>query len=131
MSRFADQLDSADKAYLLMDATDLFEQITITENSNLASGYANKFVGYTTESLFNYANNLFNKDFSNSVGVGEANQLNMRNTIYTGMSNLLRGSQSNKVLGNNGGYSFQGLDLSAKAVKCKCFCLICSRLLGK
>lgn len=43
----------------------------------------------------------------------------MKSNIMSGLKNLLKGSLSNSILGDKGGYSYQGYNMSAKAVKCK------------
>lgn len=43
----------------------------------------------------------------------------MKNNFMQGLKNVLKGSLSNFILGDNGGFSYQGQNMSAKAVKCK------------
>jgi hypothetical protein len=38
-----------------------------------------------------------------------------------GLKNVLKGSLSNMILGDAGGFSYQGQNVYAKAVKCKKF----------
>jgi len=37
--------------------------------------------------------------------------------LMTGLKNVLKGSLSNMILGDAGGFSYQGLNIYAKAVK--------------
>lgn len=43
----------------------------------------------------------------------------MKVMLMTGLKNVLKGSLSNMILGDAGGFSYQGLNIYAKAVKCK------------
>jgi len=47
----------------------------------------------------------------------------MKNTMMTGLKNILKGSMANQILGDFGGFSYQGQNIYAKAVKCKKGCL--------
>jgi len=41
----------------------------------------------------------------------------MKNTMMTGLKNILKGSMANQILGDFGGFSYQGQNIYAKAVK--------------
>lgn len=46
-------------------------------------------------------------------------QLAMKVMFLQGLKNVLKGSLSNMILGDAGGFSYQGQNVYAKAVKCK------------
>ena len=46
----------------------LFKQITIDENKDILNGRYSQFGRAATFSLYNFANNLFQKDFTNVIG---------------------------------------------------------------
>jgi len=66
------------------------------------------------DQLFNYASNIFVEDYSSYIGIEP--QKDMRLEIMSGLANLLKGSLSNSILGNHGGYEFEGQNITAKAV---------------
>lgn len=43
----------------------------------------------------------------------------MKQMFLTGLQNVLKGSLSNMILGDLGGFYYQGQNIYAKAVKCK------------
>jgi len=45
----------------------------------------------------------------------------MKVMFMTGLKNVLKGSLSNMILGDIGGFSYQGQNIYAKAVKCNSF----------
>jgi hypothetical protein len=45
----------------------------------------------------------------------------MKVMFMQGLKNVLKGSLSNMILGDIGGFSYQGQNIYAKAVKCKLF----------
>jgi hypothetical protein len=45
----------------------------------------------------------------------------MKVTFMQSLKNILHGSMANMILGDAGGFSYQGQNLYAKAVKCKTF----------
>ena len=49
-------------------AAKLFQQITIGENKDITRGRYSQFGRAATFSLYNFANNLFQKDFSDVIG---------------------------------------------------------------
>ena len=48
-----------------------------------------------------------------------AEQLRMKIMFMQGLKNVLKGSLSNQILGDIGGFSYQGQNIYVKAVKCK------------
>ena len=48
-----------------------------------------------------------------------AEQLKMKIMFMQGLKNILKGSLSNQILGDIGGFSYQGQNIYVKAVKCK------------
>jgi hypothetical protein len=46
-------------------------------------------------------------------------QLQMKVMFMQGLKNVLKGSLSNQILGDIGGFSYQGQNIYVKAVKCK------------
>ena len=48
-----------------------------------------------------------------------AEQLKMKIMFMQGLKNILKGSLSNQILGDTGGFSYQGQNIYVKAVKCK------------
>ena len=105
----------------------LFKQITIDENKDILNGRYSQFGRAATFSLYNFANNLFQKDFTNVIGgrkfctftIFIAEQLKMKIMFMQGLKNILKGSLSNQILGDIGGFSYQGQNIYVKAVKCK------------
>lgn len=47
-----------------------------------------------------------------------AEQLKMKIMFMQGLKNILKGSLSNQILGDIGGFSYQGQNIYVKAVKC-------------
>jgi hypothetical protein len=47
----------------------IFNQMTITENSMVSAGQYTKFSSDTVASLFRYANNIFQSDYSSLIGI--------------------------------------------------------------
>jgi hypothetical protein len=45
----------------------------------------------------------------------------MKVMFMQGLKNVLKGSLSNQILGDQGGFSYQGKNVYVKAVKCKIF----------
>jgi hypothetical protein len=55
-------------AQIIIRSAQIFKQMTIGENSGLANGRSIKFGKSVTQSLFNFANNLFSQDFTALIG---------------------------------------------------------------
>lgn len=43
----------------------------------------------------------------------------MKTNLMVGLKNVLKGTLTNQILGDIGGFSYQGQNIYAKAVKCK------------
>jgi arginine deiminase len=62
-------------AQIVTVAAKLFQQITIGENKDINRGRYSRFGRAATFSLYNFANSLFQKDFSNVIGGGNSSAL--------------------------------------------------------
>eukprot|EP00347_Sterkiella_histriomuscorum_P003593 403363692 len=100
---------------LVTQAAAIFNQITITENNQIDQGKFLQFARAATVSLFNFGNNIFKRDFS--AQIGQNAQKEMKTTLMKGLKNILKGSLSNQILGDMGGFSYTGQNIYAKAVK--------------
>lgn len=55
-------------AQIVTTASEIFRQMTIGENVNLVNGRSLQYGKSVTQQLYNFANNLFQKDFSSLIG---------------------------------------------------------------
>lgn len=63
-------------------AASLFKQITIDENKDVLNGRYSQFGRAATFSLYNFANNLFQKDFTNVIG-GRKFKISLNIYVYS------------------------------------------------
>ncbi len=73
------------------------------------------FTKASTDNIFEYANNIFKYNLNTILGEQQANQ--MKSDISVGLSYVLKGSLTNSIMGNDGGYSFVGQNMAAKTIK--------------
>ena len=108
----SEDLNSIGSSSLLTRSFDIFQQMTISENTQTSSYYVVEFSQDTFYNLFKYADNVLG---SLSL-VDDTTEANIRQQVQIGIQNALRGSIIDEATGDSA-YTHEGTNLSIIALR--------------